>query len=122
MEGGSLFAHPALDASSAVAAASGASDHRSAGEKPVLVFFQSPRSGACRRVDGLLAQVLQRNRNHETFSLRRVCAETRPDLVERFRIRKIPTFVVVERKKVRRRLEAPRTTRELEGFLRPWLR
>lgn len=92
------------------------------GEKPTLVFFYSPRSGACRRVESLLAQVLQRGRNHETFNLRRVCADTAPGLVERFRVTTIPTFVVVERKKVRGRLEAPGTTRELERFLIPWLR
>lgn len=91
-------------------------------EKPVLVFFYSPRSGICRRVDALLAQVLQHNRNHETFSLRRISADQRPDLVERFRIRNLPTFVVVEGRKVRGRLEVPSTTSDLERFLAPWLR
>ena len=41
---------------------------------------------ACRRVEGFLAQVLQRRRNHETFKLYRVAQEERPDLVERFEI------------------------------------
>ena len=91
-------------------------------EKPTLVFFHSPRSGACRRVEALLAQVLQHNRNHGTFAVRRVCADTEPDLVRRFRVETLPTFFVVEGRKARGRLEAPRTTRELERFLLPWLR
>ena len=52
--------------------------------KPGLVFFHSGVSGRCRRVEGFLAQVLQRRRNHETFTLYRVAREGRPDLVERF--------------------------------------
>lgn len=95
---------------------------RAATEKPLLLFFHSPRSGACRRVEGLLAQVLQHNRNHETFRLRRVSADARPDLVDRFRVRDLPTFVVVEGRKVRGRLAVPATTRDLEQFLAPWLR
>ena len=40
--------------------------------RPKLVFFYSPRSGRCRRVEAFVAQVLQRRRNHETFELVRV--------------------------------------------------
>ena len=35
--------------------------------KPRLVFFHSSVSGACRRAEGFLAQVLQRRRNHVSF-------------------------------------------------------
>ena len=91
-------------------------------DKPVLLVFYSPRSGICRRVEPLLAQVLQRNHNHETFDVRRVCAESRSDLLERFRVRELPTFLVIEGRKIRRRLAVPKTTRELEQFLAPWLR
>ena len=89
--------------------------------KPRLVFFHSTFSGGCRRVEGFLAQVLQRRRNHETFRLYRVAREERPDLVERFGIETIPTLVVVEGKTVRARLERPRGCREIEAFLQPWL-
>jgi len=41
-------------------------------ELPRLVFFHSPLSGNCRRVEGFLAQVLQRRRNHGTFNVVRV--------------------------------------------------
>jgi thioredoxin-like negative regulator of GroEL len=89
--------------------------------KPGLVFFHSALSGNCRRVEGFLAQVLQRRRNHETFKLYRVTKEERPDLVERFEIATLPTLIVVEGKNVQGRLERPRGCREIERFLAPWL-
>jgi len=89
--------------------------------KPGLVFFYSPVSGACRRAEGFLAQVLQRRRNHGTFRLYRVDEKERPDIVERFGIETMPTLVVVEDKVVRARLERPRGCREIESFLAPWL-
>ena len=90
--------------------------------KPGLVFVHSSVSGRCRRVEGFLAQVLQRRRNHGTFKLYRVDKEERPDLVERFRVETFPTLVVVEAKRVRARLERPRGCREIETFLAPWLK
>jgi thioredoxin-like negative regulator of GroEL len=90
-------------------------------ELPRLVFFHSALSGNCRRVEGFLAQVLQRRRNHGTFNVVRVAEEERPDLLERFKIETVPTLVVVEHKAVQGRLERPRGCREIEGFLAPWL-
>jgi thioredoxin-like negative regulator of GroEL len=89
--------------------------------KPGLVFFHSSLSGHCRRVEGFLAQVLQRRRNHETFKLYVVEENDRPDLVERFGVATMPTLVVVEGKAVRAKLEKPRGCREIERFLAPWL-
>jgi thioredoxin-like negative regulator of GroEL len=91
------------------------------GGKPRLVFFYSNVSGACRRAEGFLAQVLQRRQNHETFQLYRVAREERPDLVERFGVDEMPTLVVVEGKQVRGRLTRPRGCRDIERFLAPWL-
>ncbi len=102
----------------------GGSDMSSRGPtpQPGLVFFYSPVSGSCRRVEGFLAQVLQRRRNHGTFKLYRVDEQERPDLVERFAVETMPTLVVVEDKIVRARLERPRGCREIESFLAPWLK
>ncbi len=91
-------------------------------DRPGLVFFTSSVSGSCRRVEGFIAQVLQRRRNHGTFKFYLVDREQRPDLVERFEIDTLPTLVVVENKVVRARLERPRGCREIEGFLSPWLK
>jgi thioredoxin-like negative regulator of GroEL len=97
------------------------SANRSNGSQPRLVFFTSKASGPCRRVEGFLAQVLQRRRNHETFELLQVAEEERPDLLERFAVSALPTLVVVEGKSVTARLEQPRGCRDIEGFLSPWL-
>jgi thioredoxin-like negative regulator of GroEL len=91
-------------------------------QKPRLVFFHSTRSGPSRRVEGFLAQVLQRRGNHATFRLVRVATEERPDLVARFAIEAVPTLVVVDGKRVSGRLELPRGCEEIEQFLAPWLR
>jgi thioredoxin-like negative regulator of GroEL len=89
--------------------------------KPRLVFFTSSVSGQCRRVDGFLAQVLQRRRNHGTFRLLVVDEDAHPDLVCRFGVVDLPTLIVVEGCEVRARLERPRGCRQIEEFLRPWL-
>jgi thioredoxin-like negative regulator of GroEL len=85
------------------------------------VFFYSPLSGRCRRVEGFVAQVLQRRRNHATFDLVRVSVDRRPDLAEKFRVETVPTICVVEGRKLRRTIVAPRGCRELERELEPWL-
>ena len=91
-------------------------------DKPGLVFFHSRASGRCRRVEGYLAQVLQRRRNHETFRLYRVDAEERSDLTWRFGVETLPTILVVEGKLVTARIVAPKGCREIEAALAPWLR
>jgi thioredoxin-like negative regulator of GroEL len=91
-------------------------------DKPRLVFFYSPLSGRCRRVEGFIAQVLQRRRNHETFDLVRVSVERHPDLAEKFHVEQVPTICVVQGRKVLRRISAPRGCRDLERELEPWLR
>ncbi|HYX88499.1 MAG TPA: thioredoxin family protein [Gaiellaceae bacterium] len=91
-------------------------------KRPRLVFFYSNASGRCRRVDGFVAQVLQRRGNHDTFLLDRVEARERPDLHRRFGIDTLPTLVVVEDNCVRGRLGDPGGCADIERFLAPWLR
>jgi thioredoxin-like negative regulator of GroEL len=88
----------------------------------VSSVFYSPLSGRCRRVEGFIAQVLQRRRNHDTFDLVRVSVDRRPDLAAKFGIEQVPTICIVEDRKLRRRVVAPRGCRELERELDPWLR
>ena len=92
-----------------------------AASKPRLLFFHSPRCGKCRRVEGYLAQVLQRRKNHGTFVQHRIDTDERFDMAERFRIDTVPTLVVVSDKRVRARLPQPRGSRQIEEFLAPWL-
>lgn len=89
--------------------------------KPSLVFFQSPSSGRCRRVEGFLAQVLQRRSNHDTFTIVRVDADAHEDLVERFKIDSVPTLVVVAERRAQAWLPNPQGCRDIEKFLAPWL-
>jgi thioredoxin 1 len=89
--------------------------------KPNLVFFHSASSGRCRRVEGFLAQVLQRRSNHDTFEVLRVDADEHAELVEQFKIETIPTLVVVKGKQAQGRLPNPRGCRDIERFLAPWL-
>ena len=95
---------------------------RTAATEPRLVFFYSGASGRCRRVEGFLAQVLQRRRNHSTFRMYRVEQEERPDLVERFGVTRVPTLAVLEGKRLRGVLAEPRGCTDIEEFLSPWLR
>ena len=89
--------------------------------RPGLIFFTSNTSGRCRRIEGYLAQVLQRRRNHDTFKYYAVAQEKRPDLLAKFNIELTPTLVVLEGKLITAKLEQPRSGKEIERFLAPWL-
>jgi thioredoxin-like negative regulator of GroEL len=89
--------------------------------QPSLLFFHSAASGRCRRVEGFLAQVLQRRSNHDTFRLLRVDADAQADVAERFKIETVPTLVVVADKRAQAWLPNPQGCRDIERFLAPWL-
>jgi thioredoxin-like negative regulator of GroEL len=89
--------------------------------QPRLVFFTEQSSGQCRRVEGFLAQVLQRRHNHATFRISTVEREKRPDLVEHFDVEVFPTLVVVDGRRERARLVRPRGCKDIEATLAPWL-
>jgi thioredoxin-like negative regulator of GroEL len=90
--------------------------------RPRLVFFHSRLCGKSRRVEGFIAQVLQRRQNHGTFVLLPVDAEERPDLLERFNVADVPSLLVVSNRQVCGRLAHPRGCRDIEGLLAPWLK
>ena len=89
--------------------------------RPLLVLFRSKVDGRCRRVEGFIAQVLQRGKNHGSFVLRQVDVEERPDLTERFRIDEVPTLLVIADRRVQGRLQQPRGCRDIQAMLTPWL-
>jgi thioredoxin-like negative regulator of GroEL len=90
--------------------------------KPRLLFFYAPATGASVRVDGYLAQVLQRRHNHNTFVITRIDVTRHPELAERFRVSTTPSICVVDGNRVAARAEKPRGATELQQLLRPWLR
>jgi hypothetical protein len=94
----------------------------SSAAKPRLLFFFALHDGRARRVEGYLAQVLQRRRNHETFVVHRIEMTDRPDLVAQFKVTATPALVVVNEKQIRGRLEQPRNAVEIQDLLSPWLR
>jgi thioredoxin-like negative regulator of GroEL len=73
-------------------------------------------------VEGFIAQVLQRRRNHGTFAVLHVDVEEQPELAERFAVDEVPTLVVVAGRRVSGRLAHPRGCRDIEGLLAPWLK
>jgi thioredoxin-like negative regulator of GroEL len=89
--------------------------------QPGLIFFFSSSSGICRRVEGFLAQVLQRRANHDTFKLYSVDIDKNPELAKRFRVDQAPVICVIENKTQKARLDLPRSSRDIEKFLAPWL-
>jgi hypothetical protein len=96
-------------------------EQRRAGQ-PKLLFFHSRRSGECRRAEALVAQVLQRRRNHETFELVRVSVDTRPELAREYGVEEIPAVLVLDDGRVAARLVSLHYSHEIEAALQPWLR
>ena len=90
--------------------------------KPRLLFFYSPQDGHARRVEGYLAQVLQRRQNHETFIVHRIEMSSRADMVERFRATPGPALIVIEDRVIRARLDKPKSAKAIAELLEPWLR
>ena len=90
--------------------------------KPILAFFYSRLSGGSRRAEGYLAQVLQRRHNHDTFKLHRIEYEKHLELAARLGVEQLPTFLVIEGKRVRARLERPRGCVQITKALAPWLK
>jgi thioredoxin-like negative regulator of GroEL len=91
-------------------------------DRPILLLFLSPQSGASRRVQGFLAQVLQRRRNHETFRLREIDVTASAALAERFAVEEVPSIVVVDGGRVRVRVERPRGCTDIQKALASWLK
>ena len=93
-----------------------------ASSKPRLLVFYDAHDGKARRVEGFIAQILQRRRNHETFLVHRLEMTERADLAKRLRVTASPSLVVVDGNKVRGRLEKPHNAVEIQSLLAPWLR
>ena len=91
-------------------------------ERPGLIFFFSARSGQSRRVEGFLAQVLQRRGNHSTFHLHRVDADKHADFAARLEVTDTPALVIVDGGLIRARVTKPSGCRQIEELLSPWLR
>ncbi len=83
--------------------------------RSLLVFFSQLRSGPARRMDSLLAQLARRERHR--LKVARVDVEEQPELAKRFKIRKVPTLVLVRGKRAVARLEGRANAAEIEELV-----
>ena len=81
----------------------------------MLVFFCSQRSGPARRMESLLAQLARKERHR--LSVQSVDVEEQPELARRFRVRKVPTLVLVKGKRAVARLEGRANAAEIEELV-----
>ena len=89
---------------------------------PLLLLFASHTDGQSRRVEGFIAHALQRRGNHDAFRVRLIDREERPDLFHRFEVTDVPTVLVVDDRKVVRRMAGNVRPHDLDEQLAPWLR
>src|ERR671924_1063777 len=85
------------------------------GRRNLLVFFSAWRSGPARRMDSLLAQLARKERHR--LDVTRVDVEEQPELAERFRIRRVPTLVLIKGKRAVARLEGRANAAEIERLV-----
>ena len=90
--------------------------------RPRLVFFYSPQSGRCRRVEGFIAQVLQRRWNHDTSTWSGYRSTGGRIWRRSSASRRCRRSASSRSGSCGRRIVAPRGCRELERELEPWLR
>ena len=83
--------------------------------RSLLVFFSALRSGPARRMDSLLAQLARKERKR--LSVTRVDVEERPELAKRFKVRQVPTLVLVKGKRAVARLEGRASAAEIEELV-----
>ncbi len=84
-------------------------------DKPLLVFFTSERSGPARRMESLLAHLARKERTR--VRIMRVEVDDQPDLAQKFRVKDVPTLVLVKRKQVVDRLEGRASAPKIEAML-----
>ncbi|MFO7572750.1 MAG: thioredoxin family protein [Gaiellaceae bacterium] len=86
---------------------------------PTLVFFRRERCGLSRRMESLVAWVkVTEKRDLRVVD---VDAERSPALVERLRVRMIPSLVVIKDRRIVGRLEGRATGQQIDALIRPHL-
>ena len=83
--------------------------------RSLLVFFSALRSGPARRMESLLAHLARRERHR--LSVQSVDIEEQPELARRFKVRKVPTLVLVKGKRAVARLEGRAKAAEIEELV-----
>ena len=81
----------------------------------LLVFFSAWRSGPARRMESLLAQLARKERHR--LSVTSVDVEAQPELAKRFKVRRVPTLILVKGKRAVARLEGKANAAEIEELV-----
>jgi thioredoxin-like negative regulator of GroEL len=87
--------------------------------KPLLVFFRSESSGPSRRMESLLAYFARKERAR--LRITRVDVDDQPELARHFKVRDVPTLVLVKQKRVVDRLEGRASAPTIESMIEPHL-
>jgi thioredoxin-like negative regulator of GroEL len=81
----------------------------------LLVFFSALRSGPARRMESLLAQLARKERHR--LDVASVDVEEQPELAEQFKVRKVPTLVLIKGRRAVARLEGRANAAEIEELV-----
>jgi thioredoxin 2 len=109
---GGRFAAPARGENEEMNGRTGVSGRSRRG---LLVFFSALRSGPARRMESLIAQLARKERHR--LSVQSVDVEQQPELAQRFRVRKVPTLVLVKGRRTVARLEGRANAAEIEELV-----
>ena len=83
--------------------------------RSLLVFFSALKSGPARRMESLLAQLARKERHR--LSVQSVDVEEQPEIAKRFKVRKVPTLVLIRGKRAVARLEGRANAAEIEELV-----
>ena len=86
---------------------------------PLLVFFSAKPSGPARRMDSLVDHLARKERDR--LRVVRVDVEEDPKTASRFRVRKVPTLVLVKNKRTVARVEGRARAADIEELVEPYL-
>ena len=93
----------------------GRSEMSGRSRRGLLVFFSALRSGPARRMESLLAQLARKERHR--LSVQSVDVVEQPELAKRFKVRKVPTLVLVRGRRTVARLEGRANAAEIEDLV-----
>jgi thioredoxin 2 len=89
-----------------------AAGHR---RRNLLVFFSALHSGPARRMESLLAHLARKERHR--LSVTRVDVDEKPELAERFKVRSVPTLILIKGRRAVARLEGKARAAEIEELV-----
>jgi thioredoxin 2 len=81
----------------------------------MLVFFATRTSGPARRMESLIAHIARKERDRLRVTV--VDVDARPEVAERFRVRTVPTIVLVKHKRAVGRIEGRASAPRIERLL-----